>query len=329
MGSYARHFISLIMLTWLMTSAAFVLSPLSLYAKNSPEDAELSIALLPILDSLPYYVAESEGYFKDMHIKVKAIPVGSAVERDQMMQSGAVDGMLNEITSTASFNRTEVTTKIVRVARKAYPDSPMFRILASPGIKVKSASDLAGLPIGVSKNTIIEYLTDRILEKEGLKPEQVVKQSTPSIPERYQLLMMGSIKAATLPDPLAKSAVVAGAQVVVDDSKYPLYAVSVLTFSTKAISRKRGLIRDFIKAWDKAAEAVNTRPENYRTLLLERVRLPKNIQASYAMPRYPGNEVPQRAQWDDVMKWMLDKGLLERSLPYDGSVTTEFISPGK
>lgn len=325
MASYVRHFLHPALLFCLMLS----LCPAGLNAKSSGGDAELNVALLPILDSLPFYVAETEGYFRELNVKVMAVPVGSALERDQMMQSGAIDGMLNEITSTASFNRTSVTTKIVRTARKAYPDSPMFRILASPGTKVKSASDLAGLTIGVASNTIIEYLTDRILASEGLKPEQIVKQSTPSIPERYQLLMMGGIKAATLPDPLAKSAMVAGAQMVVDDSRYPLYAVSVLTFSTKSISSRKDLIRDFVKAWDKAAGAINAHPEKYRTLLMEKVRLPKNVQAAYVMPRYPGNEVPTRAQWDDVMKWMLQKRLLEKPVPYDSSVTSEFIAAGQ
>jgi len=325
MTSYLRRFLCPVLLVFL----TIFLSPVSLHAKIPSEASELKVALLPILDSLPFYVAETEGFFKELNIKVKAVSVGSAIERDQMMQSGAIDGMLNEIISTASFNRTGVTTKIVRVARKSYPDSPMFRILAAPDTKVKSATDLAGLPIGVANNTIIEYLTDRILVKEGLKPKQIVKRSTPSIPERYQLLMMGGIKAATLPEPLAKSAEVAGARVVVDDSKYPLYAVSVLTFSTKSITGKKDLIRGFIKAWDKAAGVINAQPEKYRTLLLEKVRLPKNIQASYAMPRYPRNEVPKRAQWDDVMKWMLEKRLLDKPVPYDTSVTSEFIAAGK
>ncbi|MCZ7542722.1 MAG: ABC transporter substrate-binding protein [Anaerolineae bacterium] len=65
----------------------------------------LSIALLPVIDTLPFYVAEANGYFEEVGVEVGAVPVSSPVERDQIMQAGAIDGMLNELTTTATFNR--------------------------------------------------------------------------------------------------------------------------------------------------------------------------------------------------------------------------------
>ena len=37
------------------------------------------------------------------------------------MQAGAIDGMLNEMASTANFNREQTRVQIVATARKAYP----------------------------------------------------------------------------------------------------------------------------------------------------------------------------------------------------------------
>ena len=45
--------------------------PLKLHAQSP----SLRIALLPILDAFPYYVAEANGYFEEYGLKVKAVPV--------------------------------------------------------------------------------------------------------------------------------------------------------------------------------------------------------------------------------------------------------------
>jgi NitT/TauT family transport system substrate-binding protein len=298
------------------------------HAQQNENAKTLKVALLPILDVFPFYVAESEGYFVNLGVDVKAVPVASGLERDQLMQSGAIDGMLNEMITTANFNRSRTQVKSVISARKAYGDYPLFRLLSAPGIKFSATRDLAGVAIGISKNTIIEYVTDRLLIAEGLEAKAIVKKSVPVIPERYQLLLQGQLKAATLPDPLAKSALAAGAGEIVDDSAYPGYSVSVLSFNINSLKNKARAVRLFLKAWDRAAAAINKEPEAFRGLLLKKIRVPKNIQQTYKIPPYPRREVPTAGQWADVMDWMTEKGLLQSALPYEDSITAEFLPPG-
>ena len=298
-------------------------------AQQDKNAQALKIALLPILDVFPFFVAESQGYFIDYGVDVKAVPVASGLERDQLMQSGAIDGMLNEMITTANFNRNRIQVKSVISARKAYRDFPLFRLLSAPGITFSATRDLAGVPIGISKNTIIEYVTDRLLLAEGLGVKSIAKKSVPIIPERYQLLLQGQLKAATLPDPLAKSAIVAGAGEIVDDSAYPAYSVSVLSFNIDSLKNKAHAVRLFLKAWDRAAAAINRNPESFRGLLLKKIRVPKNIQQTYKIPPYPRREVPTAGQWADVMDWMTQKGLLASALSYGDSITAEFLPAGE
>jgi len=325
-----KHLTCLVNFSFIPALVLFILLSVCIshvYAQDKNNNGVMRVALLPILDSLPFYAAQENGYFAQAGIRVEAVPVNSGLDRDQLMQTGMVDGMLNEMHTTANFNRDSTRVKIVRVARKAYPDFPLFRILAAPGSTVKSPGDIAGQAIGVSKNTIIEYVTERLLSAEGLRADDIVKQSIPTIPERFQLLLQGRIKAATLPDPLAKSAMESGAVLVIDDSSHPFYSVSVLSFSFETLEKKPESVRAFLACWDRAASAINADPETYRKLLLEKVRMPKNVSTTYSIPPYPGNEVPEKAQWDDVMNWMIEKSLLKTPLIYEDSVTTEFITP--
>jgi NitT/TauT family transport system substrate-binding protein len=285
----------------------------------------LKVAFLPILDSLPYYVAAENGYFDDAGVTVEVVPVASALERDQLMQSGEIDGMLAELSTVAVFNQDAITLQAVTTARKAYPDAPLFRVLAAPDAEAATPAAMAGVPIGISENTIIEYVTQRLLEAEGLSAEDIVGQSVPSIPERYQLLMEGQIPAATLPDPLAQSAMEDGAQLVIDDSIHPEYAVSLIAFSSDALDSRPDDVRAFVAGWDRAADAINADPEAYRGLLLEKVGIPPNVQETYNIPPFPRGEVPTESQWNDVVTWLIDKGLLQSGPAYDKSVTTAYL----
>jgi NitT/TauT family transport system substrate-binding protein len=292
---------------------------------NKTEDTKLKMGLLPILDTLPFYVADEKGYFKAEGISVEFVPVKSAQERDALMQAGEIDGMLNDLISTGLFNRDKAQIKIVATARRAYPDSPQFRVLAAPGSGITSAQDLAGVPIGISQNTVIEYITDRLLEAEGLAPDQIKILEVSAIPVRFEQLMAGQIQAATLPDPLGQGALAAGAILVVDDSRYTQSSQSVLSFSTGAIESKPNTIKKFFKAWNRAVQDLNNSPGEFTDLLIEKGRVPESIQGSYQMPPFPEGEVPSQSQWQDVVDWLLGKGLIDGPLAYEDSVSTDFV----
>lgn len=289
------------------------------------EEGRLRMGLLPILDVLPFFVAEQEGIFEMAGITVELVPVSSALERDQLMQSGEIDGMLNDLISTGIFNQEESQIVIVSTARKAYPDFPQFRIVAGPESGIATPADLAGVPVGISENSVIEYTTDRLLEAEGLTADDIVTESVPSIPNRFQLLMEGQLAAANLPDPLAQGAIEAGAILIVDDTAHPEFGISVLSFSADAAENKQPAIRRFLAAWNVSARAINADPESYRALLLENIQVPESIQDTYTIPEFPTNEVPTEAQWDDVVAWLVDKEIISGAIAYGDAVTDDFV----
>lgn len=323
MKIFKRLLCHLFVVSLFLSLGIFNLMPVT--DSQAAESRPLKIALLPILDALPFYVAEKNGYFHENQVAVKAIPVGSGLERDQLMQAGEIDGMLNEMISAANFNRHKIQVRIIAAARKAYPDFPLFRILAAPGSDIDSVDKLRGKSIGISRNTIIEYVTDRLLAMENLRAHDVKMKSIPVIPERYQLLMQGRIQAATLPDPLAKSAMLAGAGLILDDSMHTRYSVSVLTFGIQTLDQRPAAVRAFLRAWDRAAADINADPESYRSLLLKKIRVPKNVQTTFSIPQYPRSEVPDKAQWSDVMNWMTTRNLIKAPLAYEASVSRDFL----
>ena len=311
-------FLSFILLSFSLVSVAI---------SAEKEDRRLRLALLPIPSVLPIFVAEENGYFKEFGITVETLPVGSALERDQLMQAGQIDGMINEISGAAIFNREKSQVKIVSIARSPIGTRPIFRILGAPGSKFSNTKDLTGVPIGISKNTVIEYITHRLMKAGGVETDKIMYKSVPVLPERLQLLLSGQIKAATLPDPLAASAIQAGAIEIVNDTVLASVSASVISFSSAAITGKTEAVKQFMVGWDRAVADLNADPAKYQKLMLKKIRVPKNVHTIFSIPPYPRKAVPSRKQWDDVMTWMVEKKLLSTPLAYDDSVTADFLAP--
>jgi NitT/TauT family transport system substrate-binding protein len=285
----------------------------------------LKMALLPILDVLPFHVADQNGYFDQAGVQVELVPVKSAQERDTLMQTGQIDGMLTDLISPILFDQDEPQIKVVRTARKVYPASPLFRILVRPGSDVKSPMDLAGVEIGISQNTVIHYITDRMLEHAGLTGDQIKVQEVSAIPVRFELLINGQLPAATLPDPLGSGAMAAGAVLVVDDTSVPDLSQSILVFSTKTLDSKPEAVRRFLQAYEMAVAELNSNPDKYGNLLVEIGRVPESIQGSYKMPPFPEASVPTAEQLADVNHWAIDKDLVSKEISYDQTVDASFL----
>ena len=290
-----------------------------------PEEPKLKLALIPVLDTIPIFIAQQNGYFAEQGITVETIPVKSPQERDVLVTTGQVDGVLTDLQSVGLLNKDAPKLKAVYTSRRPFPNAPMFRILAGPKTNISAPADLKGVPIGISANTVMEYLTDRMLTGEGLKPEEIAKIEIGQIPVRFEQLMNGNIEAAALPDPLAQGAMAAGAKLIVDDSKYADLSQSVLTFTTDTLNAKPGTVKKFLVAWEKAVNELNTNPGKYQSVLIEQGRVPKSIQDSYTMPPFPGRGVPTEDEVKDVVSWLKAKGLVGRDIPYTDVVDASFL----
>jgi NitT/TauT family transport system substrate-binding protein len=289
------------------------------------EPQTLKIAVLPILDALPMHVAMEQGYFADRNLNVELVPVNSGPERDQLMQSGQVDGMINEIVSVIFYNQQDIEVVIVRFARAATAESPVFSILAAPDSGIETAADLAGVEIGISEATVIDYMTDRVLEKAGLASGEIISVAVPRIPDRLALLQSGELAAATLPDPATDMAVLQGATVIIDDSTLPEVGTSVITFSKQAVDEKPEAIRDFLGALEYAVIDLNLTPESFTYLLGEKGLVPPPLLETFVLPPYVTASVPSEAQWQDAAQWALDEGMISAIPDYASSVDESFL----
>jgi len=297
-------------------------------ATTNPEPSEpvrLRIAVLPILDALPMYVAEQKDYFEAQGVQVEFVPVASAAERDQIMAAGQADGMINDLVSTLFYNKDAVQIQIVAFSRTATPEFPQYRILAAANSGITSVEGLRGVEIGISEGSVIAYTTDRLLQAEGFAADEIKTIAVPKIPDRMALLASGELKAANLPDPLSSLAIQGGAVPILDDTTHPEYGNSVISFRKAVIDEHPQAIRGFLVGLEQAIGEIGANPGQWDSLLSEQKLVPEPLIGAYEIPPFPTGQVPSESQWSDVLDWAKEKGLITTDVLYSASVTSSFL----
>ena len=287
--------------------------------------ATLKIAVLPIIDTLPMYVAQQEGLFAKHGVTVEFVPVASAPERDQILAAGQADGTINETLAVMAFNRAAVQMQVVRYALRPTEGHGHFFIIASGKSGIMDVNGLKGVEIGVSQGTVIEYVTERLLQAAGFTADEIKTIAVPKIPDRMALLASGELKAGVMPDPLASLVVAQGGAIVTDDSKYPEYGFSVISFRKAVIDENADAVKGFLAAVEDATKLVNADPAKYKNLLSEQNLVPAPLLDKYQAPVFPTAGVPTEAEWQDAQNWLKEKGMLDVDVSYADSVNATLL----
>lgn len=314
-----------IRILFLITIAALLLAACRPAAAPGREPVPLKVAVLPIIDALPMYVAQQEGLFAEHGVNVEFVPVASAPERDQLVAAQQADGMINETISDMLFNKDNLQVQAVRYALRPSEGYGHFFIMASGKSGITTPDGLKNVEIGVSQGTVIEYVTERLLQAEGISANEILTIPVPKIPDRMALLASGELKAGTLPDPLGALAVQSGAVIVMDDSAHPEYGFSVYSFRKEFIDAHPEAVRGFLAAIDEAVALINADPTQYTAVLSEARIVPPPLLEAYKVPPFPAAGVPTEAEWDDALSWAKDKGMLDVDVAYKDSVTDAYL----
>lgn len=278
------------------------------------------VGLLPIEDALPFYIAEEEGLFEGEGLKVVLKQFSSAKERDAAFQAGELDVIITDpITSIIQVDR-GLKLRIIALLLGEYPEDGVFYLLAPPNTNY----DISGISeVAVSTNTIIEFVTDQLLKIKGLDPEGIVKKDVPKIPVRYQLLMEGRVRAATLPDPWGSLAIRNGARLLTSDLEVekPI-SMSVLVARGEWLEdpKNREVAVELVRILNKALEKYKEDPEAYRSLIYEKLWIPEELKGEYVISWKGEITSYPRENFELVESWLLSKGLISKSISYEDVV---------
>lgn len=283
-----------------------------LYAQSSKP---IRIGLMADFTGLPFLVAEKEGLFAAEGIKPEFRIFRSAVERDAALQAGALDGCNADIIAAIANLRGGYDLRIVASALNR------FSLLAGPGIvaaakkegRQPTLQDLADASIGLSKNTVIEYVVDSLLGAKGVSGYR--KTDVARIPVRLELLIQGKLEGASLPLPFDELAVAEGCTILADSVSAGLDPDLFMFYAADLDSRKDAY-RALWRAVNAARGRIASSPDKYRYLLSERLGFSEDQASTVSFPLFPRYAPTTATEIDRASTWMLKSGLITKAASY-------------
>lgn len=279
----------------------------------------LSVGLMPDTDSVPFIIAREKGYFAEEGVEVTLHPFKSAIDRDAALQSGQIDGSISDLLAAAFAKAGGFDVRVTSATDGAY------QMIAGKGNDAADVRALAGAEIAVSRNTIIEYVTDRILRENGMASDALSKVSIPQIPARLEMLQNGKLAAATLPEPMASIAVANGCKFLTGSGELGINP-GVMLFSKQAATDKKASLQAMYRAYNKAVAYLKQAPrEEYIGLVVEKGGFPAAAKDALKLPDYHAAALPKERDVTEVMGWLKEKDLVKQEYTYKELVAEDAL----
>ncbi|MCG8501101.1 MAG: MetQ/NlpA family ABC transporter substrate-binding protein [Firmicutes bacterium] len=279
----------------------------------------LTIGVLPDVNSIPFIIAKRNGYFEKEGVAVNIEHFKSAMERDTALQTGNIDGAVSDMLAVVFFNDNGFEVKITSKTNGS------FKLVAGKHSSVTSLKQVNGKTIGISANTIIEYLTDSIMETAGMDTKAAKKIAIPKIPTRLEMLAKGKLDLAVLPEPLASVALTKGGSILSSSDRLGLQP-GVMVFTPEAIECETEAIKALYRAYNRAvAYLKEEKPENYAEDLIKEAGFPETVKETLTLPNYSKASMPREKELEAVLHWLQAKHLTSSHYSLDQLSDPRFI----
>lgn len=286
--------------------------------QGSGDMKSVTVGVMPDVDSIPIIIAQEKGFFAEEGLKVEIQQFKSAMDRDAALQSGNLDGAISDLLAVAFAKSGGFDVKVTSHTEGNY------KLIAGKQVNVAGPKDLVGKDVAVSKNTIIEYVTDQISAANNMKDDSINKVVIPQIPTRLEMLQNGKLVAATLPEPMGSIAVANGCKFITDSEQLGINP-GVMMFTAKAVKDKENELKAFYRAYNKAVKYLNEHPQaEYMELIIQKSGFPEVAKTALKLPKYREAGLPEQKDVTDCMKWMNGKGLIKQNYSYGDIVVDLF-----
>ena len=304
------------------------------------EFTEIQIGILPVSNVYPYagYLLghyEAEGSSPSLQLSASAADL-----REQILD-GTLAGFQADLITALVLLDAGVDLRVVRHVGMASP--AQFGLVSGADSGIMSAEELRGARIGVSLNTVVQYVTELMLASVGIGIDEVELVNVPNIRTREEMLTAGELAAATLPEPLLYQSLQGGAILLIDDSVVD-YVPEALVFTVDTLTGEADQVRRFLSAYEKVVRDLN-RFSTYEAgiqrmggeALLAQVRaiaeqsdhptvhLWNLLLNTPLWPALDEARVPTEAEFAHAQDWALAAGLVSEARAYEDVVDGSYL----
>jgi NitT/TauT family transport system substrate-binding protein len=306
-------------------------------------DSSVKIGALKLSSSAPLFIGVDKGFFKEYGIEPELVFFQAAAPIATALATGQIEVGATGITA-ALYNIVLGGEQIWLVADKGreWPGYPLTGIVVQKELYdagLRQIADLKGKRVGITTlGSTFHYSLGNILEKSGLKLEDVRVVPLQTMPAAIEALKGKQVDAILLPQPFPGTAEAQGFGKILfwAGDLHPWQTVAVFYSKKFAANRPRAVA--FMKGYVKAAryyyDAVLVQQDG-RSVPGPHYEEVVAITAKYTGARpeairlgFPFQDRNARLLVTDIerqMAWWMEKGFMKRTIPLKSIVDTSFV----
>lgn len=273
--------------------------------KMDTDSTALKLGVLPTMECLPFYYADSIGIFDSLGIDVKLVTFEAAMDADTAFVNGRIDGIVTDLVKECIWRGNGDTAHVAMVGdlRLWLVTAPKARLLKAESIKEKI--------IGITRHSSVDYFADKILESVKLQSTELNKPQINNLRLRGLMVDQDQYDGAILPEPYASEAVARGAKRLTGTEDLKLTNLLCVLFNDSVSQVRKDEIQKIRQAYDMAVFALNTDTlSNVLDFIPEQQRIPLPDTLFKYVPMKPSITYDD-TMMTDVKKWVKGRGLVK------------------
>ncbi len=273
--------------------------------KMDTDSTALKLGVLPTMECLPFYYADSIGIFDSLGIDVKLVTFEAAMDADTAFVNGCIDGIVTDLVKECIWRGNGDTAHVAMVGdlRLWLVTAPKARLLKAESIKEKI--------IGITRHSSVDYFADKILESVKLQSTELNKPQINNLRLRCLMVDQDQYDGAILPEPYASEAVARGAKRLTGTEDLKLTNLLCVLFNDSVSQVRKDEIQKIRQAYDMAVLALNTDTlSNVLDFIPEQQRILLPDTLFKYVPMKPSITYDD-TMMTDVKKWVKGRGLVK------------------
>ena len=258
----------------------FNLSGFSVYEPQETQKI-VKIGYLPILASLPLYVAQENNYFENEGIKVELVQLQSSNQLVDPLVRGDIDTVVESSAAPALIVETIDPNKIkIFSASDITSQTPFDSVIVKKNSNINNLKDLENKKIGVfpgstATNLLKSYLNEKGVDTDKIEFVQIVPAN--QLPALYS----GSIDALHSYEPTTAIAVesdnvrIIYGSIYADQLNHNPQGVALV--STKFIKENPKLSQKVINSFNKATNFMKNNDKETREIIVKYIKVDENV----------------------------------------------------
>lgn len=300
----------------------FAFSGCSQKADVSPEEearrdsVALHVALMPVADCLPFYVAQRAGIYERLGLDLRIHTLWAQLDTDTALLRRRVHVVYSDLVRAMMIQQTD-TFDLRAVA--ALPGE--LQLITNRRGRVRALGQLKERMVAVSRHSITDYWSDRLMDSARMAQTDIFRPQINSVRIRTDMLCNGTMDAALLPQPFALETRLRGhALNFSTEGLQPRLAALLVPTAVLADTTRLQQIRWLFQGYDEAVALRDSLPALLKQLCLTPDSLTDTI--ARALPPLPLLAEPRRADADAALRWITSRGKARKGYTPDTLIQT-------